>query len=70
METITYEPAATEQHPNKQGVNKITWRDGVMYSKEYCPVDPRTLPSPALAAWNAASDEEKKQMANDLKKFL
>lgn len=62
----TYYPAATELHPNKQGVNRITWEDNGSSSqenwseitREYFPTDPRTLPSPALTAVLSATPEE------------
>jgi len=58
MITYTYEPAATDLHPNKQGVNRITWDGDIMINKEYFPEDPRDKPSAALSALLAATPEE------------
>lgn len=41
MITYTYESAASEIFPNKKGVNRMTWEDGVMINKEYFEQDPR-----------------------------
>lgn len=68
----TYYEAATPSHPNKSGVNRITWEDNgsedqndwVEITREYCPVDPRTKPSPALAALQQATPEEIQEIKN------
>jgi len=62
----TYYPAATDLHPNKPGINRITWEDNgsedqsnwTEFTREYFPVDPRTQPSIALQAIMQATPEE------------
>lgn len=39
--TYTFSSAATELHPNKTGVNRITWQNGEIINKEYFSEDPR-----------------------------
>lgn len=66
MIQYTYYPAATTEVPDKPGVNRITWEDNdsalqsewTEINREYFPTDPRTLPSPALAAVLSARPEE------------
>lgn len=78
MIQYTYESAATQLHPNKVGVNRITWEDRgsvdqnnwTELTREYFPVDPRTETGSAMKAWIAATPEEKQIMANDLKNYL
>jgi hypothetical protein len=62
----TYYPAATDLHPDKPGVNRITWEDNgssdsdnwTEFTREYFPEDPRTQPSTALQAVMDATSED------------
>ena len=62
----TYYPAATDLHPDKPGINRITWEDNgsedqsnwTEFTREYFPVDLRTQPSIALQAIMQATPEE------------
>jgi hypothetical protein len=66
MIQYTYYSAATEQFPDKSGVNRITWEDNnssdqskwTEITREYFPEDPRTQPSTALQAVMSAKPEE------------
>ncbi len=58
MTTYEYYPALKPDGSPKEGVNRITLVDGLEFTREYLPVDPRTQPSAALQAIMQASPEE------------
>jgi hypothetical protein len=70
----TYYPAATDLHPDKPGVNRITWEDNgssdsddwTEFTREYFPEDPRAQPSVALRAIMQATPQEIEQIKNIL----
>lgn len=75
MIQYTYYSAATDLHPNKEGVNRITWEDNgdanssnwTEITREYFPEDPRIPKSgAALQAILNATPEEIEQ----IKSFL
>ena len=66
MIQYTYYSAATDLHPNKPGVNRITWEDNgssnhsewTEITRDYFSEDPRSQPSAALQAVLSARPEE------------
>ena len=75
MIQYTYYSAATDLHPNKLGINRITWEDNgnenqedwVEITREYFPEDPRTpKPGAAIQALLNATPEEIEQIKSIL----
>ncbi len=62
MTTYEYYPALNPDGSPKHGINRITFVDGIEYTREYFELDPRVQPSPALAAVLQATPEEIEQI--------
>jgi hypothetical protein len=66
MIQYTYYSAATDLHPNKEGVNRITWEDNgsenssdwIEITREYFSIDPRNKTGIALQSLLSATPEE------------
>jgi len=58
MTTYQYYTALKPDGSPKSGVNRITFINDVEVTREYFEVDPRTQPSPALAAVLQATPQE------------
>ena len=57
MTHYTYESAATEEYPDKKGVNRLTWEGERMIMKEYFAEDPRLKADIPLTNWTEFTRE-------------